>query len=129
RAVGTCTVGGSVPTANDTMTFGVTTLSWKAAAGNENEITIGGTVAASCTNAATVINAHSVMKKLFSATSTATTVVVTCLTPGLVGNGIVFTESGTNTAMDGSGHLGGTTAGAGCGDNTLCRVNIGGTLF
>jgi hypothetical protein len=37
---------------------------------------------------------------------------VTAATAGVAGNRIVFTETSSNMAMDGSGYLGGTTAGA-----------------
>jgi hypothetical protein len=50
-------------------------------------------------------------KEVTASQGTGTTVVVTAVDPGVNGNAIVFTESCTLFAMDGSGYLGGTTAG------------------
>lgn len=122
RAAGTITAGG-VGTADKIITLGATVLTLKASAANENQVTIGGTATITATNITNAINVHSVASKLFIASKpTATTVLVTALTPGLVGNGIVFsTDDGAVTA-NGSGYLGATTAGAGNDDATLLRI-------
>lgn len=130
RAVGVITMT-DVPTANDTVTIGATVFTWKASAAAEGEVTIGAGEEAAGDNLAAKIIAHSVAGKLFTATSNGAGVVtVTCLVPGLIGNGIRFAESSDNLTMNGSGYLGATTAGAGNDDATLLRWKVhGGTLF
>lgn len=131
RAVGTITLTGN-PSADETISIGATVFTFKASASTESEITIGANAAATVTNIVTKINAHSVASKLFLAADGAgDTVVVTHLSGGLGGNGVRFAEAASNLTMDGSGLLGGTTAGAGLNDSTVCRGigPSGGTLF
>lgn len=83
--------------------------------------TIGGaavttTWASSDANTATLhaaaINADATAKLYVSAAKgTGATVVLTALIPGVHGNGLALTVSGTGLSADGSGFMGGTTAG------------------
>lgn len=100
HATGTITCTG-VPTANDTVTIGGKALTWKAAAANENEVTIGADAGESGDNLAAAINANSVLEGLVSATSDAAGVVtITSVVPGRIGNLITTAESGTNTTAE-----------------------------
>lgn len=98
KATGTITCTG-VPTANDTVTIGGKVLTWKASAGNENEITIGGSATTSGDALAAAINANSVLAGLVSATAATGVVTITCVVPGRIGNLITTAEAGTNTTV------------------------------
>lgn len=83
-------------TANDTITIGGVTLTLVASAANENQITIGGSAAASATNTIAVINAHTKLKGFVLASSGGSAVVtVQLLMGGRIGNLVGLTESGT----------------------------------
>lgn len=69
-------------TANDTLTFGSVVLTLKASAANEDEITIGGSAAATATNTIAAINAHSKLKGLLLASSGGSGVVTVQLVAG-----------------------------------------------
>lgn len=111
-AQGTMTLTG-VPTNADTFVVGDLTYTFKTSAnatGAANEIIIGATAAATVTNIVAVINSQ------ISADATAVdgagdTVVLTAKTKDLASDSVVFTESVANCSIDGSGTLGGTTAG------------------
>ena len=108
-AVGTITLTG-VPLTGEGFTIGPQKFWFRTAAANTNDITIGATAAATCTATITCIN--TLIPKVVTASQGAgTTVVITAVDPGVNGNAIVFTEACTLFAMDGSGVLGGTTAG------------------
>ena len=130
RAVGTLTLSGN-PSADETMVLGAFTLTAKNSGATGLQYNIGANAAATTVAIAALINTHATLSTLFSATSTATTVVVTCLTPGLIGNSVAFTESMSNTTINGSGYLGGTTAGAGQDDSAPIAFagQNGGTTF
>lgn len=84
-------------TANDTISVGGVTFTLKASAANENEITIGGSAAASATNTIAAINAHSKLKGLVLASSGGSAVVTVQLQvmSGRGGNLVTLTENGT----------------------------------
>lgn len=85
-AYGTITVTHANVDADDTLYLAGTTLTWKVAAGSENEITIGADLAGDVAALAAAINAHSVLGKFFSAAVTSAGVVtVTSKLPGLLG--------------------------------------------
>lgn len=85
-----------VGTANDTISIGGVTLTLKAAAGNENEITIGGTAAETATNTIAKINAHTKLKGLVLASSGGSAIVsLVLLVGGRIGELVTLTESGT----------------------------------
>ena len=59
-------------------------------------------------NLAALINANTTTNKLFSATSAAGVVTVTCLTPGLIGNLMTLASSSVGYAASGATLTGGT---------------------
>lgn len=86
-----------VAVANDTHVIGGVTLTWKASAGNENEITIGADAAGCATALIAAINAHSKLKGLVVASSGGSGIAVMQLQlAGRVGNLVTCTESVTN---------------------------------
>lgn len=81
-------------TNGDTITIGGVVLTLVAAAANENQITIGASAAATATNTIAVINAHSKLKGLVSASSGGSAIVaLQLLTGGRVGNLVPLAES------------------------------------
>lgn len=109
KATGTITFT-NMGVADETVTIGSVVLTWKASAANENQVTIGADQAASQTNLAAAINAHSKLAGLVDATSTGSTVVVTATRPGRWGNLIALAEAGTNTSVSGASLAGGDGA-------------------
>ena len=107
-AVGTITLTG-VPTINQTFKIDTQTFIFLTARGLKGDVKLGATAAACCTNMIAAINAD--MPSVTASQGAGTTVVITVNQAGSVGNALVFTEACTNFAMDGSGVLGGTTAG------------------
>lgn len=107
KASGTITYTG-LPIANETITIGGKVLTYKAASGNENEITIGADATATAVNTAAIINANSALKGLVLATSVEGVVTVACTVPGRIGNIITLAEAATNTAVSGTTLTGAT---------------------
>lgn len=92
--------------ADDTVTIGKTTLTAKASPSNENQFDQSGTDTADATSLAAKINAHSVLSKIVSASSSGAVVTVTALDKGILGNHIALASSnGTRLAVTGSGYL------------------------
>lgn len=86
-------------TANDTITIGGVVLTLVASAANENQITIGGSAAASATNTIAVINAHTKLKGLVLASSGGSGIVSCQLQfGGRMGNLVGLAEAGTGTS-------------------------------
>lgn len=122
HAVGTLTIGASVPTAADTVTIGSHVYTWRDTVGTTaDEVLIGATIADCSTNLKLAINAgptgsgtlwgsDTVANTQVTATATTTTVVVTAIAPGDGGNAIATTESGTNTEWNDATLLGGDSA-------------------
>jgi len=98
----------SLVATTDTLTIGHTTLTWVVASANENQITIGGTDAICATNCAAIINAHSVLKHLVSASAAAAVVTITALHAGLRGRALALQEVGNGQTLS-AGSLGGST--------------------
>lgn len=92
-----------VGTANDTITIGGVVLTLKAAAANENEITIGGTAAITATNAIAVINANSKLKGFVLASSGGSAIVsLQLLMGGRIGHMIYLAENGSGFSWAGA---------------------------
>lgn len=113
-ATGTVTFSTAVPAANDTVTINGVVVTFKAAADpDENEVTIGGTLAATATNLKNFVNAH---RNDFGidggVTATSSGAVTTVRSPGLAGNAVTLAKSGTNIAVSGATLSGGTDADA-----------------
>ena len=104
-AVGTMTVDGT-PLPDEHFTIGTQTWTFKEYTAGAFEIVIGAYHEITMTNIETKINAESTF-----ATFSASTGAVTARTAGASGNSIVFTTNCTVMTLDGSGFLGGTTAG------------------
>lgn len=123
KAQGTITFSG-IPVADETITIGTDTYTWKAAAVNSLEVTIGADAAGCVTNLIDAINNDPWPPVVFAESGAGTTVLLTALIPGTGGNSIVLTELSTNVTVDGSGTLGGTTSGADSGAGTASTWSI-----
>ena len=96
----TITVGTN-PAADATLGFGNVTLTWKASASGENQVTIGGTTTISATNLAAKINAHSILGGLFVATSATNVVTLTVNVPTLTHYMTYIVSSTGNVTVSG----------------------------
>lgn len=105
----TITVGTN-PAADATLGFGNVTLTWKASASGENQVTIGGTTTISATNLAAKINAHSILGGLFVATSATNVVTLTVNYPTLVHYMTYLVSSTANVTVSGQFTAGCTPA-------------------
>lgn len=124
RAVGTLTSDGTIPTANDTVTVGGVTYTFKASVTTTaNEVDLGANAAEALANLKAAINADpagsgtlygsaTVENPLVEATTlTSTTLVVQSKVTGAIGNLIPSTETSTHlswgaaTLASGSGNL------------------------
>jgi len=105
----TVTVGTN-PAADATLGFGNVTLTWKASASGENQVTIGGTTTISATNLAAKINAHSILGGLFVATSATNVVTLTVNYPTLVHYMAYLVSSTANVTVSGQFTAGCTPA-------------------
>lgn len=87
-----------VATANDTLVIGPVTLTWKASASTENEVTIGASTAAAATNLIAKINAHSILKNyVVAATGGASIANITSLYASPAMKAWTITKTGTYT--------------------------------
>jgi hypothetical protein len=108
-ATGTITVAGGVPIANETVTVGTTTYTWKAAAAAATEVTIGADAATSATNLAAKITANSTDVTVANDNG-AGVITLKAVAVGAAGNATVLTEASTNVTVSGAGTFtGGTT--------------------
>lgn len=109
-ASGTLTMTSSIAT--DAVTIGTTTLTAKASPANENEWTSGGaTDDDDAAELAAVINAHSVLSQIVSATSVGKVVTVSANQPGVGGN-VIKLSSADATIVASVANLAGGTGGA-----------------
>lgn len=108
KAKGTITLTG-LPLADETFVIGSQTFTWKALRSVAGEVTIGASAAAACTNIIAAVTAD--LPSVVATQGAGTTVIITNVVGGVVGNSVTFTESSTNMAVNGSGTLGGTTSG------------------
>ena len=115
KAQGTITVSGP-GVENETFVIGTTTYTLKTSPSAANEVGIGASAFVTASNIIAAVNGtdgRSTANTVASAAGGgAGAVVITALAGGVAGDAIVFTEASTVLAMDGSGTLGGTTAGA-----------------
>lgn len=108
---GSGTLGGTRAGATNTFVIGSTTFTFVTARAAAGQVTVGASVDATLVNIEAAINAD--MTTVVAADNAATdTVAITAVTAGVAGNSIIFTEDSNNLTIDGSGTLGGTTAGA-----------------
>lgn len=98
-------------TADETIVLGGTTLTWKASAANENEVTIGANLAADTTNLVAKINAHSALKGIVTATGNTATGVVTLnfLGPTRLARHFLLAETGDAVVISATSFDGDTT--------------------
>lgn len=96
---------------DDTVVIGGVTLTAKAAPANESQFSQAGTNTQDAASLAAVINAHSVLGLVVSATSASDVVTVTAKVPGLIGNQIPISETGSTITASGSFLTGGTGGG------------------
>lgn len=117
RAAGTLTLT-TQPTAAETFVIGGITYTFRASGAVLNEINLGADVAATRLAVVAAINGTDGINVANPSASAAAfsgaTSVITARQPGLASDSIVFTEAlaGASNTMDGSGTLGGTTAGS-----------------
>ena len=107
----------------DTLEVGTRTYTLRTAADDAvaDEVTIGGSIAATIANLEAAINVTSPSTgysdattrndEVFVSATTATTVVVTAKTKGTDGDSLTFVATSTEFSVDGGGTLGGTTGG------------------
>jgi len=105
-----------VGTANDTITIDGVVFTLVAAAANAHQVTIGGTATATATNFQAAVNADPDGTHVV-ATRAAAVVTLTALEPGVGGNSIAVSESGTGFSF-----AAGATALAGGSDQTESRA-------
>jgi hypothetical protein len=115
-AQGKITSSVGVPSPGQTIHFGAERIVM-VAVGNGNislgYCEVGTTPAEVCANIIATVNGYAPTAALVTASAGGgTTVLITYKTVGTVGNSVAFTETCTNITCDGSGYLGGTTAGA-----------------
>lgn len=98
-------------TANDTLSIGGQTMTLKASAASEDEVTIGGSAAATATNMIAAINANSKLKGLVLASSGGSAVVtLQLLVAGRIGRLVTLAKSSTAiSALPASNFLASTT--------------------
>jgi hypothetical protein len=91
-------------TADETVVIGGTTLTWKASADGEDQVTIGANLAAATTNLTAKINDHSKLKGIFTASGNTSTGVVTVTYTGdaRLGYHIGLSETGDAVAVSGA---------------------------
>jgi hypothetical protein len=117
-AQGTVTFS-DVPAENGTFTIGTQPFSWEVTRTGAGEVTIGASASACVTNLITAIGLD-LADEVTAADGALDTVVVTAIAEGRAGNAIVFSlGTATNMTMNGTGYLGGTTAGHN-GQQVLC---------
>lgn len=93
-----------LPTADQTVTIGGETYTFKAAAANAFEVTIGGDASATADNFVSTVTADS---SLVKAENDSGTVTVTAISGGIAGNSIALAESADNVTVSGSFLTGG----------------------
>lgn len=110
KASGTVTVSGTV-SADDVITLQGVALTAKASPANEAQWQASTTKATAAASLASVINAHSTLSKIVSASASSATnpvVTITALQDGTLGNSITLVKTtGTNLAVSGATFSGG----------------------
>lgn len=109
-AVGTVTASGA-PTAAQTLTIGSEVYTMAASRTDAFTVAVGTTHDTFLANLKTAIDADSELVTAGTVDTVGHTLALTYNTKGVIGNSVVFTETCTNVALNGSGVLGATTAG------------------
>lgn len=104
KASGTITIS-DVPTANDTVTVGSSTYTFKAEAAADGDVAIGATAAASAKNLADAINEA---EESVTAEAVEGVVTITAASTGTAGNSIALATTGSDIAVSGATLSGGT---------------------
>lgn len=108
---GSGTLGETRAGATNTFVIGSTTFTFVTLRAAAGQVTVGASVDATLVNIETAINTDMTTVHAVDDADT-DTVAISAVTAGTAGNAIIFTESSNNLTIDGSGTLGGTTAGA-----------------
>ena len=115
-ASGTITFATAVPSADETVTINGKVITFKVAADpDEDEVTIGATLAATAANLAAFINAHRMdfnVEDGNGVIATSNAGVVTVKSAGTAGNAVTLAEAGANIAVSGANLSGGTDSDA-----------------
>ncbi len=104
-ASGTATL---VSCATDTITIGGVTFTGSSTPSGDEQFETDGNDAADAAALAAKITAHPTLGKIVVATSNSNVVTITCRVPGLVGNFITLSETGTTITVSGAALAGGT---------------------
>lgn len=112
KATGTLTIAAGNATANDTLTVGAQTFTYKASAASATEITIGVSATATAVNTAAKINALTALTQAVTATSALGVVTITCAQYGTLGNQVALAKSGTNLSVSAATLAGGVNPAA-----------------
>jgi hypothetical protein len=116
QASGTITFSGQ-PSADDTITVGATTFTYKAAPTTSVQVKIGSTVADTIKNTVDKIRAHPTSGPLVEVSYTATVITIKAEAEGTAGNSIALQKSATNLAVSGANLSGGVAS-------TKARVDV-----
>lgn len=98
QATGAVTFTG-LPSNNETMSVCGVTLTAVSGTPTGNQFQIGADATATATNLRNLINSQSTLNKIVVATSNAGVVTLTCLVPGVIGNGLQLSESLSNATI------------------------------
>jgi hypothetical protein len=111
-AVGTISVTSTCVT-SETFLIDTQTFTFVGTRSGVGEVTVGADASACCAFIVTAVNLD--LDTVVAADAAGDTVTVTAVIAGTDGNAIDFTETTAHITMDGTGHLGGTIAGANAG--------------
>ena len=93
---------------SDTITIGGITFTGTGSPTTELHFETDGDDTADAAALAAAINAHSTLSKVVSASSAAAVVTISCLIPGVIGNFITLSETGTTITVSAAALAGGT---------------------
>lgn len=110
QAQGTITLTG-IPSADQTLTIGSEVWTFKASRSTAYQIAIGADAPGTVTNIVTAIDTDSAVVDAADGTGDTVVITVEDESYGYAGNTLAFSTTGSNMACNGTGYLGGTTAG------------------
>lgn len=127
-ATGDITFSTAVPVDGNSVTINGVELTFVAAAANQNEVSIGGTIAATATNLANAINAHSTLSNVVIADDNAAVTELTAVASGESGNAITLAKDAAtpaNITVSGATLTGGTNTAVAGNENFTFNPSTG----